>query len=304
MKKKKKQKHMRRNPADKKLKNKKVKKVSFVDLHAHGMGVYDTRTNDPGSILKIARMHEKKGTGLIYPAIYPADTETMRGQMRAVSEAMNRSLTIGGVNLEGPFLNPEKCGALDRASFKRPTLSNLKALIKGFEDIIKIITIAPEIKGALKLIERCSELGIRVNMGHSDATFKEASEGKKAGATGITHLFNAMRPFHHREPGLAGFALLDDALYVELIADGVHLSLETLALVLKVKAPDRIILVSDAVKGAGKGKPVYINGSLLAGGGKTISECARMLEKTFGVEEKMIELWGRKNPLRYMGFLD
>ena len=85
----------------------------------------------------------------------------------------------------------------------------LKELVSGNEDIIKIITIAPELPGALKVIERCAGLGIRVNMGHSDATYAQALEGKKAGATGITHFFNAMRPFHHREPGLAGLGLLE-----------------------------------------------------------------------------------------------
>ncbi len=284
-------------------------KISFVDLHAHGMGRYDTRTKNPEMILEMARLHEKKGTGLIYPAIYPADTEAMRAQMRAVKEAMAKSpatggIKIGGINLEGPFLNPSRCGALDSASFKSATLLNLKRLIGGFEDIIRIITIAPELTGAKKLIARCAGLGIRVNMGHSDATMKEAREGKMAGAAGVTHLFNAMRPFHHREPGLAGFALLDDDTYVEVIADGVHLSLDTLAIVFKIKRPERIILVSDAVKGGGKdGKPVYQKGSssLLAGGGMAVSECAQMLKKSLGVQDRLLELWGRKNPLRFIG---
>ncbi len=267
------------------------------------MGPYDTRTKNPGMVLKMARLHEKKGTGLIYPAIYPADTETMRAQMRAVKEAMAETPLIGGVNLEGPFLNPARCGALDSKSFKKPSLSDLKKLIGGFEEVLKIITIAPELPGALKLIERCAGIGIRVNMGHSDATFKDAREGKKAGATGVTHLFNATRPFHHREPGLSGFALLDDDIYVEVIADGVHLSPDTLALIIKIKDPERIILVSDAVKGGGKtGKPVYKKGgAILAGGGKTISECAQVLKKALGVEERLLRLWGRENPLRYMG---
>ncbi len=283
-------------------------KISFVDLHAHGMGPWDTRTKDPEMVLEMVRLHAKKGTGLIYPAIYPSDTKTMRAQMEAVREAMARAeglkdgIMIGGVNLEGPFLNPSKCGALDASAFKDATLADLKRLTAGFEDIIKIITIAPELPGARKLIERCAGLGIRVNMGHSEATFKEASEGMKAGAAGVTHLFNAMRPFHHREPGLAGFALLDEDIYVEVIADGVHLSPETLALIFKVKNPERIILVSDAVKGGRGAGPVYGPGLLLlAGGGMSVSECAAALKKKPGVPDRLLKLWGRKNPLRYMG---
>ncbi len=273
------------------------------------MGPWDTRTKDPEAVLEMARLHGQKGTALIYPTIYPSDTETMRAQMEAVRQAMARAeggkngITIGGVNLEGPFLNPSKRGALDAAAFKSATLTELKKLINGFEDIIKIMTVAPELPGARKLIERSAELGVKVNMGHSEATFKEAAEGRKAGATGVTHLFNAMRPFHHREPGLAGFALLDEDIYVEVIADGVHLSPETLSLIFRIKDPERIIMVSDAVKGGMGAGPVYEN-AVLAGGGMAISGCAEALKRKLGVQDRLLELWGRKNPLRYLGLAD
>ncbi|NIR25426.1 MAG: hypothetical protein GWN77_00220, partial [Gammaproteobacteria bacterium] len=125
----------------------------------------------------------------------------------------------------------------------------LKKLVTGFEDVVRMMTVAPEMKGALRVIERCVSMGIRVNMGHSDATYSQARDGKLAGATGVTHLFNAMRPFHHREPGLAGFALFDKDLYVELIADGVHARPEVLRMVFDIKPHNRIILVSDSIKG-------------------------------------------------------
>ena len=96
-------------------------------------------------------------------------------------------------------------------------------------------------------------------MGHSDATYRQAMEGKKAGATGITHLFNAMRPFHHREPGLAGLGLIDEDLYTEVIADGIHLHPKTIELIFSRKRLDRIILVSDSVKGGKKGKDAVYN---------------------------------------------
>lgn len=279
-------------------------KDGFVDLHTHGLGPYSTKEANPRAILGLAALHRKKGTALIYPTIYPAELSAMRAGMSAVKEAMaeDGGELIGGINLEGPFLNPDRCGVLGAGNFLRPTLSNLKKLIEGFEDTVKIITVAPEMPGALKVIERCAGLGIKVNMGHSDATARQAREGKRAGASGVTHLFNAMRPFHHREAGLAGFALLDPDLYVEAIADGVHLGPEALALVLKVKDPKRIILVSDSVRG-GRGRPVY-EGSVLAGGGKTISECLRTLKGLFPeMDERLFNLFGRKNPLRYMGLI-
>ena len=276
----------------------------FVDLHTHGLGPYDTRAADPRAVLGLCASHRRRGTALLYPTIYPSDAAAMRAQMSAVKEAMmsggQAGGLIGGINLEGPFLNPARCGALGARNFMRPSLSNLKGLISGFEDVIRIITVAPELPGALKVIERCAGLGIRVNMGHSDATLKAAREGKRAGAAGVTHLFNAMRPFHHREPGLAGFALLEEDIYVEIIADGFHLGPEALALVLKIKDPGKIILVSDSVKG-GSGKPVFEAG-ILAGGGKSVAECAKTLKRIFpGMDEKLLKLFGRDNPLRYMG---
>jgi N-acetylglucosamine-6-phosphate deacetylase len=267
----------------------------LLDLHTHGIGRYDTRTGRAGDILKLAELHRKAGVSKILPAIYAGPLDVMRGQMAAVREAMERDRkgTVAGVHLEGPFLNPARCGALDREAFLRPTVPNLKRLIEGFQDIVRVITIAPELRGAVGVIERCTELGIRVNMGHSDATLKEAEEGKRAGATGVTHLFNAMRPFHHREPGLVGLGLLDEDLYVEVIGDGVHLRPETIELVFRVKRKDRIILVSDSIKG-----PMYKSG-VLQGGGMGLKEAAYFL-KGMGIPEKWVLQAARDNPGRYL----
>ncbi|MDA8170187.1 MAG: amidohydrolase family protein [Nitrospiraceae bacterium] len=270
----------------------------FVDIHTHGLGQYDTRTRYAEVILKIAALHGEKGTGMILPTIYPSDMKTMRAQMGAVKEAMRSSRSIGGINLEGPFVNPARCGALNRDAFLTPSLSALDQLLEGFGDAVKIITVAPELPGALEVIEKCASMGIRVSMGHSDATFEEAREGKKAGASSVTHLFNAMRHLHHREPGLAGFALLDDGMYVEIIPDGVHLSPETLKLVFRMKRPEKIIIVSDSVKGR-MGRPVVRKGKL-TGGGKTLLECAPVLQGV-GVSPKSIRMAGRSNPLEFLG---
>jgi N-acetylglucosamine-6-phosphate deacetylase len=203
------------------------------------------------------------------------------------------------VHLEGPFLNPVRCGSLDRGSFLRPGLSSLKELIDGYEDIIKIITVAAELPGALKVIEHCRALGFRVNMGHSDATYKEALKGKQAGAGGVTHLFNAMRPFHHREPGLAGLALVDEDLYIEVIADGHHLHPLALQLIFSRKRLDRIILISDSVKDAGgKRRPAYKKG-VLAGSGITVADSFGIL-RALGVPEAEIAEAATDNPARYL----
>lgn len=277
----------------------------FIDLHTHGAGRYDTRTEDPSHILRIAELHGRAGTRAILPAVYSGTVEQMRSNMEAVRKAMGMTgaactAVILGVHLEGPFLNPARCGSQDRSSIVKPSVAILRRLIDGFEDIVKIITIAPEMPGALKVIERCAESGIRVNMGHSDATYIEALDGKKAGASGITHLFNAMRPFHHREPGIAGLGLADEDLYIEVIADGFHLHRETLRLIFSCKRQDRIILVSDSVMGGeGKGRPVYGNGGILAGSGITLGDSFRLL-LNIGIRKKIISEAVVNNPARYL----
>lgn len=301
---------------------------NIIDLHTHGIGQYDTRTDNYEDILKIAGLHRKAGTAVILPAIYPASINTMRKNIEAVKQAMQAQKSNGagvqkfgssevqdsfalprlrasafilGVHLEGPFLNPLRCGALDKRYFIKPTISTFNKIIDGYEDVIKIITIAPEIPGALKIIAECAELGIRVNMGHSDATYIQAVEGKKAGATGITHIFNAMRPFHHREPGLAGFGLIDEDIYIEVIADGVHLHSKTLELIFSKKRLDKIMLVSDSVKG-GKGLAVYKKAGILAGSGITLADSIKILKHT-GIPEAEIIAAAVENPERYLSLM-
>jgi N-acetylglucosamine-6-phosphate deacetylase len=297
--------------------------TGLVDLHTHGIGRYDTRTVNPEEILKLAELSARSGTSAILPALYSGTIERMRSHMEAVKIAMGRqdaggisrllridrhtlsngtrhSSLILGVHLEGPFLNPLRCGSQNRRSFVMPRLSLLKKLIGGYEDIIRIITIAPELPGALKLIERCVSLGIRVNMGHSEATFKQALRGKNAGATGISHIFSAMRPFHHREPGLAGFGLLDDDVYIEIMADGVHLDANTLKLIERVKRPDRIILVSDTVKGAGRKRPVPVTGKgVIVGGSLPLSGAVQNLVRA-GISKDRAWAFASRNPLNYL----
>ncbi len=276
----------------------------FIDLHVHGINNLDTQTDDPRHILDIAEIHGSAGTAAILPTIYPADASEMRKNMEAVRRAMemagsrSQSARILGIHLEGPFLNPARCGALDKRFFLVPELGSFVKLISGFEEIVKIMTIAPEIPGAVNIISRCRDMGIMVNMGHSEATYEEAIDGKKAGATGITHLFNAMRPFHQREPGLAGLGLIDEDLYIEVIADGFHLHPATLQLIFSRKRHDRIILVSDSVKGAKRMYP-SVNKGILAGSGITLEDACLVLRQ-IGIPEAEIIGAAINNPGRYL----
>jgi N-acetylglucosamine-6-phosphate deacetylase len=276
----------------------------LVDIHVHGAGEYDTQTRRQDDVLRIAGVHGERGTSAIVPTLYPASLEVMRDNMSAVQRAMavqRDGSRILGVHIEGPFLNPERAGSLDPKNFSEPDLETLNRLVDGYEDIVKIITIAPELPGALRLIESCREKGFLVHMGHSDATFEQAEEGKRAGATGITHLFNAMRGFHHREPGLAGFGLMDEDIYVEIIADMVHLHITSLKMVLDMKSPDKILLVSDSVKGPGWGSgPIRGPGGALMGSGIALADCIKNLVSA-GVPLDRALQFASENPVAYLG---
>ena len=156
-----------------------IRSMKIIDIHTHGIGGFDTRTTDVEHILRIAGIHGSQGVAEIIPAIYPAPMKVMRENMQVVKEAMERqedgdSARIIGVHLEGPFLNFSKCGSLNAMTFLEPTEYHLKELIEGFEDIVRIITIAPEMNGAVSLIRKMSGMGIIASMGHSDATYAEA----------------------------------------------------------------------------------------------------------------------------------
>jgi N-acetylglucosamine-6-phosphate deacetylase len=304
--------------------------MTVVDIHTHGLQGHDTRTRDPEEILKIAEIHGTRGVSAIIPAVYPASIEEMRANMLAVKEAMNmqwargdqmhretrgtpgqaeqgsrggNSAVILGVYLEGPFLNPLKCGALDAASFLAPGEHHFRKLLEGFEDVARVLVVAPELEGACRLIRRARDAGITVSMGHSMATFREAGEGFNAGAEGITHIFNAMAPFHHREPGLAGFGLLNRHVYVEVIADPHHLHGKTIDLIFRVKEPDKIILVSDSVRETGTPVAAAAIGDArgtLQGGSMPITEAAQRLIG-MGFESAMILGSVTRNPSAYLG---
>ncbi|MEF9437647.1 MAG: hypothetical protein L0922_02455 [Candidatus Mariimomonas ferrooxydans] len=257
-------------------------------MRVQGLGFGVWSIEEKNSKFKIQNL--KSNSSLITPVKGRGPNGTLRPH----------SSLILGIHLEGPFLNPARCGAQNKKSFIKPTGSSLKKLVSGYEDIIKIITVAPELPGALKVIEKCVSLGIKVNMGHSDATYREALKGKKAGASGISHIFNAMKPFHHREPGLIGFGLIDEDIYIEVIADNIHISKTVLPLIFKVKKLDRIILVSDSVKGAkGRKGPIYLKPGVIAGSAITLSGAVQNIidigiPKTIALETSI------ENPKRYL----
>ncbi|MCX8031654.1 MAG: hypothetical protein N3A59_08785 [Thermodesulfovibrionales bacterium] len=294
--------------------------VQCLDLHTHGLDGFDTHCSTPEDILTIAKLHGKTGVSEIILTIYPSSIKQMRQEMELIRRSIelqhksfknDRELSssdyttakIRGIHLEGPFLNKKRGGALNSNFFLEPSEYLLEKLLDGFEDLVKIITIAPELNNSLKVIKKIVNLGIKANMGHSDATYKDALDGYNHGAKGVTHIFNAMRGFHHREPAIVGFALLNPDTYIEVIADLNHLHPLTLKLIFSLKKKDKIILISDSVKETSLSncysKPIKDSEERLLGGSMTITQAAKKLIK-IGFDEETVIKAITENPQRYL----
>ena len=227
----------------------------FVDVHVHGWGGHDAM-EDPGALDGMARALARHGVTAFLPTGVTAPLEDLArfaDRVRAwIPDAPPDGAAPLGFNLEGPFLATARKGAHDATHLRAPADVD-EGAIGPLLDGLRLITIAPELPGGLELIAAMRERGVRVSLGHSAATFQQATAGYAAGATSTTHLFNAMTGVEHRAPGLAVAALTDDGAYVELIADGVHVDRALWPLITRAKPAGRLLLVSDAISLAGTG---------------------------------------------------
>ncbi len=225
----------------------------FVDLQVNGFAGVDFLATSPEVVAdQVGPALAATGVVAYQPTLISSRQKQTIEAVRVMAEATARKggPHLIGVHLEGPFLSPDRAGAHPLHLLRPPDPEWLSAVLAAGP--VTMITIAPELPGALELIERLSNRGIVVSLGHSDATAAEARAGFDAGARAVTHLFNAMRPFGHREPGLAGEALVHPGIALGVVADGAHLADETLRLV-GLAAPERMVVVTDAIAAAGRG---------------------------------------------------
>jgi N-acetylglucosamine-6-phosphate deacetylase len=227
----------------------------FVDVHVHGWGGHDAM-GDTAALDGMAQALLRRGVTSFLPTAVSAPLPVLEAFAERVRSWIPNAPEDGaeplGFDLEGPFLAPERRGAHDPAVLLAPADVPRDALAPLLEGL-RLITIAPELPGALELIAWFAERGVAVSLGHSAATMAEAAAGYAAGARSTTHLFNAMSGVDHRAPGVAAAALLTDEAWVELIADGIHVHPSLWTLITRLKPLDRLLLVSDAIALAGKG---------------------------------------------------
>ncbi|MGC8825786.1 MAG: N-acetylglucosamine-6-phosphate deacetylase [Anaerolineae bacterium] len=219
----------------------------FVDLQVNGGFGYDF-TQAPESIPEVAARLPQFGVTAFLPTIISAPLETYKRALEAITAPAGGARPLE-LHFEGPFLNPERAGAHDRRLLLLPDAR----ILQQWEPLerVRMVTLAPELPGALELIGQLRKAGVAVALGHSQAAYAEAKAAFDAGARFVTHLFNAMRPLHHREPGLPGAALEDPRVRVGLIVDGVHLHPAVVRMVWNLKPPKLIALVTDAMAAAG-----------------------------------------------------
>ncbi|MGH9473864.1 MAG: N-acetylglucosamine-6-phosphate deacetylase [Terriglobales bacterium] len=235
----------------------------LVDIHVHGGAGLDFMSADAAGVHAVARHLARHGvTSFCATTVTAAWSEVLAAVER---------LALAGcdIHLEGPFLSRERRGVHPEAELLAPTLERLEALWERSRGRLRIITLAPELDGALEFIAAARARGITVALGHSDASAAQTLAAVQAGATHVTHAFNAMRPLHQREPGLLGVALTEPGLTVDVIADGHHVDPRLVAMLWRLAARQRTVLISDAISATGCPEGEYALGGItvaVAGG--------------------------------------
>jgi len=230
----------------------------FVDLQVNGFAGVDFLETDTDGYRRAGEALLETGVTSYLPTFITAPEEQLTAALRGVPTAADGPRILG-VHLEGPFLSARRLGIHPASARRDPDVALLERLLDAGH--VKLVTLAPELRGADELIETLLRREIAISCGHSDATANEANSAFDAGVRTVTHLFNAMRPFRHRDPGIAGAALARDDVVVQIILDGVHLAPETASVVWRAGA-GRVALVTDAMAGAGLADGTYRFGGL------------------------------------------
>lgn len=226
----------------------------FIDLHVHGSGGWDVMDGTAGAINSLAQSLALGGTTAFLPTVMTASEDHICKSLKALAVSMKMGTDgarLLGIHLEGPFLNKTKAGIQPLEYISEPMISKLENYLEIAEGLINLITLAPEVEGALEMIEWAISRGIICSMGHTAATYEEVVKACESGLTQATHAFNAMELFHHRNPGALGALLTIDKLTAEVIADPAHIHPAALQLLLKAKGLTGLHLVSDAIRATG-----------------------------------------------------
>lgn len=244
-----------RQPDDEQVIDAKGRYVSpgFIDVHSHGRGGSDTMYSTYEDLNTITSNSIKTGVTGILPTTMTMSIEDTYGAIKNIADNIDKveGSKILGVHMEGPFFNTKYKGAQPEEYMIKPTAENYNKLVGEYGNIVKKMSLAPELEDSDKLIEYLVKEGVVVSMGHTNASYEEAVVGIKAGATSGTHTYNAMTPLTHRNPGVVGAIMEHDQVYAELILDGIHVSFPAAKVLLKAKGLDKVMLITDSIEASG-----------------------------------------------------
>lgn len=244
--------------------------AGFLDVHVHGAGGRDVMEGATDAVGIVAQVLAAHGTTRFLATTVTAGVDEILRALDTIATSIESgpasqaaAMPIG-IHLEGPFLSHNKRGVHAPEKLQQPAIDLYDRFAQAARGHLQLITVAPELPGALELIEYASSRGVRVSLGHSDAVATEARAGIAAGAVSATHTFNAMRGLTQREPGMLGVVLDADELYAELICDGIHTTPEAVRLWLRMKGLQRAILVTDGMAATGMPDGDYLLGDMIA----------------------------------------
>lgn len=228
----------------------------FIDIHIHGAAGSDIMDKNPESISTVARALPAEGTTSFLATTMTQSTDTIVSAIKNISSYMdkqkNDAAQLLGIHLEGPYIHPNQAGAQPVEFIVKPSITSFKKLTKDSLRLLKIITLAPELDKEFTFVKYLKEHGIIISSGHTSANHEEMTEAVNNGVTHLTHLCNAMDGIKHRGAmGPVGSAILDKRLFVEVIADGVHISSEMMKIIYECVGPERIMLITDAMRAKG-----------------------------------------------------
>ena len=228
---------------------------SFFDIHIHGAAGHDVMEATPQALAAIGSFLATRGTARFLATTVTAPIDATLRAVAGLAKLIASPPTEGavplGIHLEGPFLSHAKRGVHPPAFLLEPDIALFDRIYDAAEGRVRLMTLAPELRGAAQLAAHATARGVRISVGHSNATAAETRAAIASGATSATHTFNAMRTLDHREPGILGTVLTDDSLFAELICDGIHSAPEMTKLWWRAKGPERAILVTDAMSATG-----------------------------------------------------
>ena len=293
----------------------------LLDIHFHGIAGQDVMNAFHEGFQDIAHSLARAGVSRFLPTTVTASLDATMLALERMADYIHADPIAGtsqaaGIHIEGPFLSHAKRGMHSAEHLLSPSPELLDQLWEAARGNIRLMTIAPELPGALETIKHATALGIRSSMGHSMATRAEAIAGIKSGIVSATHTFNAMRAFDHREPGILGVVLDQEDLYADLICDGYHVAPEAVRLWLKAKGPERAILITDCLSAAGMPNGKYMTGEtvvhvegdvcrtdtgVLAGSVIALDRAVSNLSKTARAELHTAVRLASINPARMLG---